>query len=205
MHNPWEEINLSDYENHMSLESVYQLQILNEMMKDQFFTYEIKTAMVLGVAGGNGIEHIEKSNLKKVYGIDVNETFLAECKKRYQHLGDRFETIRMDLLSKDLQLPHSELLIANLLIEYIGYECFQRVVGMVKPQYISCIIQINTGDTFVSDSPYIHSFDCLDQVHHQMEETALTKCMQEIGYSIEQVEDRELPNGKKFVRMDYAK
>ncbi len=29
MSNPWEKINLSDYENHMSLESVYQLQILN--------------------------------------------------------------------------------------------------------------------------------------------------------------------------------
>lgn len=32
MGNPWEKIELSDYENHMSLESVYQLQVLNQMM-----------------------------------------------------------------------------------------------------------------------------------------------------------------------------
>ena len=34
--NPWEEISLSDYENHMKLDSVMQLQAMNEMMKDQF-------------------------------------------------------------------------------------------------------------------------------------------------------------------------
>ncbi len=33
--NPWEKISLSDYENHMSLKSVYQLQILNEIMRGQ--------------------------------------------------------------------------------------------------------------------------------------------------------------------------
>ena len=33
MKNPWEEIRLDDYENHMSLESVRQLQAMNGMMK----------------------------------------------------------------------------------------------------------------------------------------------------------------------------
>ncbi len=50
--NPWEEISLSDYENHMSLDSVKQLQAMNEMMKKQFVSYSVSTAMVLGVAGG---------------------------------------------------------------------------------------------------------------------------------------------------------
>lgn len=42
MHNPWEEIDLKVYENHMSLQSVYQLQALNELMKGQFHTYDVK-------------------------------------------------------------------------------------------------------------------------------------------------------------------
>ncbi len=33
--NPWEEISLSDYENHMSLDSVKQLQAMNEMYSEQ--------------------------------------------------------------------------------------------------------------------------------------------------------------------------
>lgn len=36
MRNPWEEISLTDYENHMKLGSVMQLQVMNEMMKGQF-------------------------------------------------------------------------------------------------------------------------------------------------------------------------
>ncbi len=203
MRNPWEEIDLKDYESHMSLESVYQLQVLNEMMREQFDSYDVKTVMVLGVAGGNGIEHIDTEKVDKVYGVDVNERFLAECRKRYTEYSDVFETICANLLSEDLQLPCVKFVIANLLIEYIGYECFQRVINQVKPQYISCIIQINTGDTFVSDSPYLHAFDGLDEVHHQMEEEALVNCMKAIGYKLKEAKERELPNGKKFVRLDF--
>jgi hypothetical protein len=65
------------------------------------------------------------------------------------------------------------MIVANLLIEYIGYECFQKAVHQVKPKYVSCIIQINTEDGWISDSPYLHVFDALEQVHHQMEEHAL--------------------------------
>ena len=57
MPNPWEEISLEDYENHMSLDSVNQLQTMNAIMKEQFSAYAADTAMILGVAGGNGLEH----------------------------------------------------------------------------------------------------------------------------------------------------
>lgn len=203
MCNPWEKISLDDYENHMSLESVYQLQVLNEMMKEQFAAYDIGSVMILGIAGGNGLEHIEKSKIKKVYGVDVNQSFLAECARRYRELGDIFEPICTDLSADDLCLPHSDLLVANLLVEYIGYDCFQKVVKQVAPKYVSCIIQINSGSSFVSDSPYLHAFDCLETVHHQMEEDALVKCMFEIGYRKAERLERELPNGKKFVRVDF--
>lgn len=203
MANPWEKIELSDYENHMSLKSVYQLQVLNQMMGEQFEAYDMDTIMILGIAGGNGLEHIDKNKIKKVYGVDVNQEFLAECKKRYESLGDVLETIRADLSDENLQLPCAGLLVANLLVEYIGYECFQRIVGLVKPLYVSCIIQINTGESFVSDSPYVHAFDCLEEVHHQMEEKSLTDCMSQIGYGLKQTTEQFLPNGKKFVRLDY--
>lgn len=67
MKNPWEEISLTDYENHMKLDSVMQLQAMSKMMKDQFDIYPISTVMILGIAGGNGLEHISKEKFKKVY------------------------------------------------------------------------------------------------------------------------------------------
>lgn len=102
-------------------------------------------------------------------------------------------------------MPKADLLVANLLVEYIGYECFQNVVNAVAPKCVSCIIQINDGSSFVSDSPYLHAFDCLEEVHHQMEEDALVKCMSEIGYRKAERLEQYLPNGKKFVRIDFLK
>lgn len=205
MKNPWKEIALNDYENHMSLDSVYQLQTMNEMMKEQFNKYIIKSVMILGVAGGNGLEHIEKEKIEKVYGVDVNQKYLDECVNRYPELAGVFEAICADLLNDDLQLPSADLLIANLLIEYIGYECFQNIVKSVKPRYVSCIIQINTDDSFVSDSPYLQAFDRLEEVHHQIDEKALINAMNEIGYVKVLIDERKLPNGKKLLRIDFLK
>ncbi len=205
MKNPWEEIDLEIYEKHMSLGSVYQLQTLNEMTKAQLYIYPIKTAMILGIAGGNGLEHVNSKLFDKVYGVDINIGYLEECQKRYSNLQETFEPICADLMGAECQLPHADLLIANLLIEYIGYECFQRNVQEVNPQYISCIIQVNTDDSFVSDSPYLHAFDGLDTVHHQMEEKELMAVMAQIGYNMKMIEERDLPNRKKLVRMDFAK
>lgn len=203
MNNPWEEIKLSDYESHMSLESVFQLQTMNQMMKEQFYTYPVKSVMILGIAGGNGLEHINRQVLERVYGVDINENYLSVCIKRYPELQPVLKTIHADLIEETTLLPYADLLIANLLIEYIGYECFQKTVVQVKPKYISCIIQMDTNDSFVSDSPYIHVFDRLNEIHRQMEEGALEDAMLQIGYKREMRSEKDLPNGKKLVRMDF--
>ena len=71
--------------------------------------------------------------------------------------------------------------------------------------YVSCIIQINTDDSFVSDSPYLHAFDDLDKVHHQMEEDILEYNMKSINYRLTDKTEQELPNGKKLVQLDFVK
>lgn len=205
MGNPWEEIDLNDYENHMSLENVYQLQTMNQMMKEQFCEYNVNSVMILGVAGGNGLEHIDKETIHTVYGVDINRNYLNECVKRYSALGDTFKPVCADLSDSSLELPCAELIVANLLVEYIGYECFQRVVKKVNPGYVSCIIQINIETSFVSESPYLHAFDRLDEVHHQMEESILIDSMLKIGYVNVFADERSLPNGKKLVRLDFMK
>lgn len=202
--NPWEEISLSDYENHMSLDSVKQLQAMNEMMKKQFEAYPITTAMVFGIAGGNGLEHVNQEKYKKIYGIDINETYLTVVKERYSELGNILECHRIDIIGESDRLPEAELVIANLFIEYVGYEVFKKGVLKSKAKYVSCIIQINTNEgMWVSDSPYLHAFDGLDAVHHQMEEKNLIKAMNEIGYRLLKTDDYPLPNGKKLVMLDF--
>ena len=206
MNNPWEEIRLDDYENHMSLDSVKQLQAMNGMMKEQFEAYPVKTAMVLGIAGGNGLEHVSRGTYDTVYGVDINENYLRAVAERYGSLEGVLECIHLDLISDSDKLPRAELVIANLLVEYIGYPVFQKVIRQVSPEYVSVGIQINTDEKeWVSDSPYLHAFDRLDEVHHQMDGEELTAAMKEIGYEKILQSAVDLPNGKSIVRLDFRK
>lgn len=206
MPNPWEEIKLDDYEKHMSLDSVKQLQAMNSIMKDQFESYPVTSAMVLGVAGGNGLNHVRKEKYQKVYGVDINKEYLKAVAERYKSLGETLDCLQVDLIKEYESLPKSQLVIANLLIEYIGYEAFKKVVAHVKAEYVSCVIQINTDkENWVSDSPYLHAFDRLDEVHCQMEEDALVTAMKEIGYEKLSQNCQALPNGKALVRIDFKK
>ena len=206
MTNPWEEIKLDDYEKHMSLDSVKQLQTMNSIMKEQFEAYPVSSAMVLGVAGGNGLEYVRKEKYQKVYGVDINKEYLKAVAERYRNLEGNLVCRQVDLTSGYEKLPKCQLLIANLLIEYIGYETFKKVVRHVEAEYVSCVIQINTDkENWVSDSPYLHAFDRLDEVHCQMEEDALVKAMNEIGYQKIYQSCQPLPNGKALVRLDFKK
>lgn len=205
MNNPWKDISLSDYENHMAMDSVQQLQAMNQMMKGQLNQYEVQSAMILGIAGGNGLEHVDTEKLNKVYGVDINQEYLTITKKRYENLSDTLDCLCIDLASEAEKLPRADMLIANLLIEYIGYECFKKVVTVTKPVYVSCIIQVNVDDSFVSESPYLHAFDGLVTVHHQMTEQELQNSMNEIDYHLIQVLEHQLPNGKKLAQFDFYK
>lgn len=206
MRNPWKEINLDDYEKHMSLHSVMQLQTMNRIMKAQLGDYPVVSAMVLGVAGGNGLEHIDPDKYQTVYGVDINDEYLHVVEKRYADLSGILKCLRVDLINESNNLPYAELVIANLLIEYIGYDVFKQVIINTAPQYVSCVIQINSDSKqWVSDSPYVHAFDRLDEVHHQMDEIELEASMKEIRFSKIFCQKEPLPNGKALVRIDFEK
>ena len=97
MKHPWQEIALSDYENHMSLDSVLQLQGMNAMMRDQLAFGTGGAVMILGVAGGNGLEHIRKDKWRRVYGVDINAEYLRETARRHPELEGVLECLQVDL------------------------------------------------------------------------------------------------------------
>ena len=204
MANPWNEIPLDVYETHMSLDSVRQLQALNRMTRAQLEAYPVRTAMILGVAGGNGLEHVRREKYDRVWGVDLNRDYLQAAALRHPALEGVLCLLPLDLTKDAALLPRAELVIANLLIEYVGYAAFQNVISQVRPRYISCVIQINGGaGEWVSDSPYLHAFDGLDAIHCQMEPKELTAHMEQIGCREILQKSEPLPNGKRLLRLDY--
>ena len=107
MKNPWEEIPLTDYESHMKLDSVRQLQTMNEMMKGQLDSYHISSVMILGIAGGNGLEHIKRDKFEKVYGVDINPSYLEEVVHRYPEFDGVLECLCVNLIDNADSLAQS--------------------------------------------------------------------------------------------------
>jgi len=205
--NPWEKIDLEVYEKHMSHDNVYQLQKLNEIMKEQFQDNKHENVGVLGVAGGNGLNNIDISNVRKVFAIDVNREYLNVCRERYDYMGEILETICRDINDKEFSFPKTDLIVCNLIIEYIGEEQFVAIVERNKEniKLISCVIQDNEKNSFVSDSEYSSHFTPITSINHDINDNKLKNLFAKIGFNCIKIKSYNLPNNKSFIRMDFKK
>lgn len=205
MSNPWESIDLTIYEKHMSSAEVYQLQLLNKITGEQLMDNQQDYVGILGVAGGNGLDNIEVSKTQRVYAIDINKCYLDVCKQRYGYLGDTLELMCLDITDDNVVLPFTNLLICNLIIEYTGEEKFVDLIEKNKTNVcvVSCVIQKNNNNSFVSNSGHISHFDPILSIHHDVDENKLKSLFFAIGFNCIKYMEYELPNGKKFIRMDF--
>lgn len=205
MRNPWQNIDIKDYENHMSSDTVMQLQALNEITKQQLEEYDCKTVCFFGIAGGNGLEHIKNNKYTKVFCIDINIQYLGVCKERHSYLGDRMCIIETDLSDVDALIPKTELVIANLIIEYIGIDAFVHQIKKAEPNSVSCVIQNKGVDRFVSISGYEGALHKLDSIHTFVVSYELISKMDIAGYKCTKQIKTLLPNGKSFTRLEFIK
>lgn len=207
MENPWLGIQLKTYEEHMSSECVCQLQTLMEITKHQLEDYMHERVSILGIAGGNGLENINPEKVKKVYCYDINKYYLETCKVRYTHLKDVLELICCDLNDGTIEMPQTDLILCNLIIEYIGVQPFVQLIlkNILQVKIISCVIQKNNNNQFVSSSEFTRAFDPLMEIHHNILEEELINGFFKIGFRCIKEEKYSLPNSKEFIRLDFKK
>ncbi len=201
--NPWREVPLDVYESHMKLKSVGQLQALDALYRDRLASYPTKSIAFWGVAGGNGLSHIDPMRYEVVYGVDINEEYLSACRDRYPALAGKLTLLTADL-SQPTELPYAELVFADLLIEYIGIPAFIARVEALKPRILCCTIQRNLAQSFVSPSPFANALSAVGSLHADVEEDALTRSLSDIGYHLLYRSKVPLVNGKQIVRLDYT-
>jgi hypothetical protein len=203
--NPWEQVPLAAYEAHMSAPQVGQLQALSAVIKRQLKRHSPGSVCVLGVAGGNGLEHIDPVCVRKVYGVDVSEDYLDACAQRFVSLGDALVLLRLDLKDEACRLPQADLVIANLLVEYIGADTFARLIASSRPAAVCCAVQQNVEADFVSVSPCADALQRIGDIHEDIAPETLAAALEDIGYRQVYREDVSLPNGKRLICMDFVR
>ena len=189
----------------MSDEQVGQLQVLHDITGEQLAEHPSRSIGVLGIAGGNGLDLIDSQTTDAVYGYDVNPHYLAACEARYRDsFGDRLHLIEARI-ERALRIEPVDLLIANLIIEYVGAEEFVAFAAANASSFcvLSCVIQRNDAEGFVSSTHYSSSFDALASVSSDIDPDSLTAAMSDAGFLALGRCEYPLPNGKALLRQDF--
>ena len=184
---------------------VGQLQMLHAITGEQLAAYPARAVGVLGVAGGNGLDLVDPETTDAVYGYDINPDYLRSCEARYRdRLGDRLRLIEASI-DRSVRIERVDLLIANLIIEYVGVEEFVAFTAANAPSIgvLSCVIQRNDAAGFVSSTDDASSFDALASVSSEVDPETLDSALSDARFTALSRHEYPLPNGKTLVRQDF--
>src|SRR5262245_48736469 len=133
MRHPWFEVPIADYEAHMALPSVGQAQLLRTMLQRTVVQFQPCSLAVLGVAGGNGLECLDRTLVRRVVALDFNPDYLALCSRRYAASFTECGPVLHDLSLGPPGITPVECIFAGLVLEYVCVESFCGYLASLLP------------------------------------------------------------------------
>lgn len=201
MISPWESIKTKEYEDHMKHCNQYDL--LNQIFKEQVTENDYSVIDILGIGCGNGLEHIKPNST--VYGYDVNQFFLNTCHSRIRN-GNILLLNNIDLTNSTATIHTCDLLICNLVLEYIGLYHFIRLLNNSNPKIISVVLQVTINNSMViSESPYTDIFKEVSSIRSEIDPQQLIRILDKIGYELKRYKAFNIDQTKYLIQMDYNK
>ena len=181
--NPWLEIPLSDYEGHMSEPSVAQASLLADTLGRLVETYRPRSLALLGSAGGNGLDRVNRLVTRRVVAVDVNPSYLETCRNRYGKQFDTFEQIACDLSAGQPFEEPVDFVYAALILEYLDvYSFLDYVPSLVTSNgRIAFVFQGRSAESAVTPTGFdslltlerIHTFADVGQIVHSLSERGM--------------------------------
>ncbi|MBS0417116.1 MAG: class I SAM-dependent methyltransferase [Proteobacteria bacterium] len=158
MKNPWCGIPLSDYEGHMDLPTVGQASLIADEFARVIECYRPSSAAMLGCAGGNGLNRVAGSTVRRLVAVDINPDYVAATHARYRNHIDGLEVIVADVQNDAQVFEPVGLVFAALLLEYVD---LQRSLQFVRQHCQSggifvALLQLPSAHIAeVTPSPYV--------------------------------------------------
>jgi hypothetical protein len=199
MRNAWLDIPLADYEGHMSAPGVGQLGVLSDLFRHVLHEIEPASVAILGVAGGNGLEHIDLTTTRRVIGIDINADYARAAAERFATLPG-LEIVVADLEAVRPAVAPCELVHAALIFEHAGTgRCLEHALGLVAPGgTFSVVLQgQSTASPDVATTPFT-SMHRLRDGFALVEPAAFVASLARAGWRLRGERQRALPGGKAF-------
>jgi hypothetical protein len=189
----------------MALPSVGQAQLLGTALQRTVVQYRPRSLAVLGVAGGNGLEFVERDLVRRVVALDFNPGYLAQCSHRYASSFSEFEPVLHDLSQGPPAITPVECIFAGLILEYLRVEVFcGYLASILKPRgSFATLLQLpSPTQPEVSPSPFT-SLTRLESAFSFVDPAFLDDRLVANGFS-RVVRDRyDLASGKCFYYASY--
>ena len=117
--NPWSLVSAAEYEAHMGPAGADELAPLSAIFGKIYAARRPRRLAVLGVATGNGLEHVDPATTRRTVGLDVNLSYLAVARQRFMRLGASLELRCVDLERAELDAGGFDLVHAALVLEHV--------------------------------------------------------------------------------------
>lgn len=117
--NPWLDIPAADYEAHMGLESVRQLQALAGLFAETLAAVRPSRIAVPGCTTGNGLEHLDPTVTEQVLALDLNPDYLCLLRRRFARRLPGLVTVQADLRLPPVAPGAFDLVHCALVLEYL--------------------------------------------------------------------------------------
>jgi len=203
--NPWLSIPLEDYERHMSHYQVGQSILLNSLTKKYLDETKPESVVFLGIAGGNGLEHIDNSVTKSVIGIDINQDYLNTALTRYKHTIPSLQLVNLDIVKNSGSFFEVDFIWAALILEYTGID---KVLVFCKNNIRKgghLIVSIQSNNNKQSVSPTgIESVKKAGEIFSVVNPEELLNKATDAGYKLIGKEENVLPNGKSILTFHFV-
>ncbi len=205
MRHPWLEIPIADYETHMALPSVGQAQLLGAALQRTVTQFQPRSLAVLGVAGGNGLDLVERNIVHRVVALDFNPDYLALCSRRYAASFVEFEPALHDLSQGPPVITPVECIFAGLVLEYLCVESFCGYLAslLIPGGSFATLLQLPSPTLpEVSPSPFT-SLTRLESTFSFVHPVSLHHSLSAHGFSRIATDRYDLDSGKSFYYTSY--
>lgn len=197
---PWLDIPASDYEGHMGLDSVRQLQALSQLFAEVLAEVRPRRVAVPGCTTGNGFEHLDPGSTELLLALNLNPEYLRVARRRFAHRLPGLVTVQADLRRPPV-LPHAfDLVHCALVLEYLEPAPLlaEQARWLAPGGVLSVVLQLPSATSApVSDTPY-PSLRSLEPLMLLVPPELVDRVARASGLQALSAREVPLPRGKAF-------
>jgi hypothetical protein len=185
MDQPWLQVTLRDYEGHMGAAGVDQLAPLGDLFAEALAFCRPRSVAIVGIAGGNGLHHIDPRTVARVVGIDINPDYLRTVRSRFPDLK-QLELHLSDMFKDRPRFEPVDMVHVALLFEHTGLSvCLENCISLVSPGgHFVCVLQLLSAAQSAAQSTAFPSIQRLKDHFALIDPASLSSTVQRNGFSL---------------------